>query len=306
MNNIYMASEEYLKVLNEFYKLKHLYESTYKNKINTLKKTKNRNELHNAIKKIKRKCVACKKSGGTIFTTNDNTLKAVCGNVDNPCNLHIELQKGYIVHQDNFLKNIEESIELNKKNIISTKLSLLFGLEEEDISMKLFEDYKNDLSEALEQMQFWEEKQHKNNSVTIKLPEGTDLEEYNSKKITITDETKYEEVDVEKKIYLQKKEQELEGYISDLNNNILEFRKDNTKKNMLKDSFIDYSNNVINTLNEIRKIKYDSLQVIKEKMYTIPNTSATIYKYIVAKTPISISNKEIIINDYQVISKTYI
>ena len=40
-------------------------------------------------------------------------------------------------------------------------------------------------------------------------------------------------------------------------------------------------------------------------MYTIPNTSATIYKYTMNQIPRIIKNKEIVVDEYKVISKDY-
>ena len=301
-----MASEEYLTVLNEFYKLKTTYENTYKEKINKLKKKTSGQDLRNKIKLIKRKCVACKKIGGSIFTINNNILKATCGHLDNPCNLNIELHRGNVMHENEFYNDVKEQENDCKKKIISTKLSLLFGLEDEDVTIKLFEDYKTDLSEALEQLQFWEEKQFKNNSISIEVPQGITVENYmENKNINIETDEKKEEIIIEKKNQIKKKITELEQQIKQYNNNILEFRKDNTKKSLLIDSFLDYSNNIIPIFNEIRKLKYDSVFIEQEKMYTIPNTSATIYKYTMNQIPRIIKNKEIVVDEYKVISKDY-
>lgn len=293
-----MASVEYLKVLNEFYKLKNSYEQNYKNKINNLKKKKSGKNLTDNIKLIKKKCIACKKNGGTIFTINHEILKAVCGHSDNPCNLNIELHKGYIIHQDEFLNQITKAIELNKTKIISTKLSLLFGLEEEDICLKLFKDYKTDLNEALEQMQFLEEKQYNANTIEIQTPkEKTD--QRGSKRSESSD-TEYETITIEKKTHIQTKLKQLEECIRIFNDNVATFRKDNTKKSVLVYAIKHFSDNIQPIFNEIRQLKYDLIYITEE------NSQNEQTKYIINKIPTIISNKEITIKDYKVVSKIYI
>ena len=87
--------ETFLEALGNFYKLKSEYDtqiSRQKNKIknnNTLTKKQKISRL----KKLKFKCIKCKKEGGTIFTTNDRVVKVTCGHQARPCDLNIELDK---------------------------------------------------------------------------------------------------------------------------------------------------------------------------------------------------------------------
>ena len=107
--------------LNKYYKLKQRYE----NSINKIKENikKNYPELSTlkTRKKIKKaiKCIKCKKSGGTLFTNNNNILKAVCGNSEDPCNLHIEFKKSVYKNirltEEKYSNNIEIFFENNVK-----------------------------------------------------------------------------------------------------------------------------------------------------------------------------------------------
>ena len=83
------------QALNDFYKLKRQYEDQIQKEISKLRKNTilTTKEKHDKFKQLKLKCVNCGKSGGTIFKLEDSILSAICGNVENPCNLDIKLQK---------------------------------------------------------------------------------------------------------------------------------------------------------------------------------------------------------------------
>ncbi len=147
-------------------------------------------------------------------------------------------------------------------------------------------------------MQFWEEKQYNNNTIEIQIPkEKTDLR---GSKHSEPPDTEYETVTIEKKTHIQTKIKQLEEYIRNFNNNITTFRKDNTQKSLLIDAIVDFSDNIQTTFNEIRKLKYDLIYITEE------NSQFEQTKYIINKIPTIISNKEITIKDYKVVSKTYI
>ena len=84
------------KAITDYYKLKQKYE----NKIAIEKKKILENdsltskEKHKKFLQIKKTCINCKKSGGTIFSNNNNNISAVCGAI-NPCKLNIQINRGY-------------------------------------------------------------------------------------------------------------------------------------------------------------------------------------------------------------------
>ena len=69
-----MQSKELLDAIDDYYKLKHKYEK--KNTEDKLKIIKNpmlsTKEKIQAFQKVKKLCIKCKQSGGTIFTNSDN------------------------------------------------------------------------------------------------------------------------------------------------------------------------------------------------------------------------------------------
>ena len=133
--------------LYKYYKLKQRYEKS----IDKIKDNIRENypDLSNAAKRKKMKkaikCIKCKKSGGTIFTNDNNILKAVCGNSEDPCDLDIEIKKGVYknirVMEEKYSKNIESLQNM----IIKMKLNLLFGYSFANVSKDVLADGNADL-----------------------------------------------------------------------------------------------------------------------------------------------------------------
>jgi hypothetical protein len=133
--------------LYKYYKLKQRYEKS----IDKIKDNIRENYpyLSNSAKRKKMKkaikCIKCKKSGGTIFTNDNNILKAVCGNSEDPCDLDIEIKKGVYknirVMEEKYSKNIESLQNM----IIKMKLNLLFGYSFANVSKDVLADGNADL-----------------------------------------------------------------------------------------------------------------------------------------------------------------
>ena len=91
-----MDSTEIDEAIAYYYKLKGDYDKKYAHAKHTI--FQSRNDISDKkrkakIKKIKRKCVKCKQSGGTIFSNSNGILIARCGNKENPCSLDIQIKK---------------------------------------------------------------------------------------------------------------------------------------------------------------------------------------------------------------------
>ena len=280
-----MASEKYLEVLDNYYNLKNQYDTEYKNKrTNIIKKhKKDYSKIKKDIKNIKRYCINCKKLGGTLFSNNDGVLTAQCSVEDNPCNLDIRISKGSIIDIDDFYHQTMDDIEIDKINIISTKLDLLFGLENENITFKLFDDYKTD---------------YKNNLKIIK-----EIENFNTQKNSVEIKRKNSKQDkdivenIEKKIFLKSKHSELQNLIKKYRDSIYNYKKEN-KQSFLRDALLKYNNEILPLINNIRKVKYDEQNV---NVFTRdPEKDPSIF--IINNIKNSIENKEMLVKDFEIIS----
>ena len=117
-------------------------------KITTLYPPLKRKKL---IKTIKPICIKCKRNVGTIFTNTDRILTAKCGDSVTPCGLDIKIQRGSIMTEIKAADYWQNEIENDKFNVIQTKLNYLFGFVNEEDSIIKFNEYKNVISETLEE-----------------------------------------------------------------------------------------------------------------------------------------------------------
>ena len=139
--------QDFSSALSTYYKLK----GSYQGKINkSVKEIYNNTELNLEQKRekysqIKKKCVVCGKTGGTIFTETNTMLTAKCGNLETPCKLDIKLERA---KYDNIIKSLSENnkmINNYKNDIIDTKLDYLFGFTNHSVTITKFEELKNNL-----------------------------------------------------------------------------------------------------------------------------------------------------------------
>jgi hypothetical protein len=147
-------SEVVLDNINVFYKLKNKYENDYRKNKNKLinNPTLSWKERQTEFKKLKPKCINCKRPGGSAFITKLNKdsgfreLRSFCMN-RHRCNLNIVIQLGRVEIITDSIIEIEESIRESKKRIIETKNKLLFNYILPDKAITLFEKEKVEISE---------------------------------------------------------------------------------------------------------------------------------------------------------------
>lgn len=110
--------------IDNFYKLKNIYDSKY---AADLAKIMNNASLSDSdkrerVKQIQRRCVSCKKIGGTTFEISSKTLKARC-NAEPRCELNIEIDKGSpVIVAPSLLENLKDDLEFYKESLISVKI----------------------------------------------------------------------------------------------------------------------------------------------------------------------------------------
>lgn len=146
--------EKFNDKMNQYYKLK----KTYETKVDQLKKNIIKNdtltmrEKKEQFKKQKIKCINCQRNVGTIFSSTNNNLQAICGDEKNPCNLMIKLNRGKFINLFEIVNIFEQGVEEIKEDIIKLKLNLLFNYEEEFNVVKKFKELKKNLNEDLESL----------------------------------------------------------------------------------------------------------------------------------------------------------
>ena len=122
-----MNSEEldYKKHLNLYFEIKNNYEEKEKKR-----------------KTSERKCIKCGKLGGTIFSNKNNRYIAVCG-AETPCNLLLELYRGYFSNSVNLLYQYVKLLEDSKDIIIMLQSNGIFHFESSNNLVKSqYEDEK--------------------------------------------------------------------------------------------------------------------------------------------------------------------
>jgi hypothetical protein len=285
--------KKYLEALDEYYKKKNDYEGEnsdyYKKKIKLKKdKTLTKVEKYKEMQRIKakRKCVNCGNPGGTFFdikNADDGTKEyiAMCmADKGEQCDFQIHLKKGKVKYINNIDKEIIHNIKKTKQQIISSKLSLLFDLQPEDVVLKEFDDLKDDLEKYNSQLKIVEQKLGDNNSIKVLgLKDG-------------------EPSIITKKEYLKTKYRKLNDAIYEFKNRLL--KVDDDDKNTIRNAFDTYID-ISNTQGEIRDIIYDEYSVDYDtEAKPPPGTSDN--PYYIIKHENSIQKLEIFSESYQVIT----
>ena len=142
---------EYNENIKEFYTLKNRYESKIKDYKKTIKKlslAEKKEKL--ATFKSKMECIKCEKRGGTIFTISGNNLAVKCGNLSEPCDLNISIEKPQHLYIPEIIKETKKNIQEIKQLITIYKLDLLFEMEDEDVIITEFKSLKDDLDTQMQ------------------------------------------------------------------------------------------------------------------------------------------------------------
>jgi hypothetical protein len=153
----YENTNKIIEYFNEYYKLKNTYETTLnKEKQKIIKnKTLSWREKRNEYKKLKPKCINCKRPVGTIFsikrTSNENEdfreLRAICGSLTEPCNLNININSGVTYNLIDHIKELEKDNIEYKNDIIEDKNKLLFGYITTETALNRFDNLKDSIND---------------------------------------------------------------------------------------------------------------------------------------------------------------
>jgi len=147
--------EEFLEGLDTYYSLKAQYEEEAKKQKNKIINNPNlsKREKQREFKKLKPKCVHCKRPVGTFFSTfydeaeEGRKIKAICGDKAKPCELNIEINLGKPIRLDDYLAMDEADISELKLEIIKDKNELIFGYITTEQALEKFEKTKEKLAQ---------------------------------------------------------------------------------------------------------------------------------------------------------------
>lgn len=147
-----VIDEEFMEKLNEYYKLKNKFETKKQSQINTILKNDKltMKQKQEKFRKLKTNCINCSRKVGTVFKSDSGILTAICGDNKSPCNLDIKINRGKFINLEELIDVFQTGVNELKEEIITTKMDLLFGYEQEATTLTKFNKLKNELTKDLE------------------------------------------------------------------------------------------------------------------------------------------------------------
>lgn len=218
----------FLEALNEFYRLKNDYDTKKQNLVNKLLKDENLKTIkqkQEMFQKEKIACISCKRKVGTIFSIKDGVLGAICGDIKNPCNLDIKINRGKYMFLDALIDEYDTALSDNKSEIIQIKLDLIFNYKSESTILNEFKQLKNDIVTDLESLTTFK---------TLYINKLTNLENKS-------------EINAKMSIFYNK--------VSAIQNTVREFNETGNNQ-LIKDIISLYVNELQPILLDLRKLKY--------------------------------------------------
>jgi len=301
--------KNYLYDLNMYFKLKNKYEKQWQlTKRKNLRSLKNKREGKNKIKMLEKKCIQCRRKGGTLFEYSDNVYKAKCNASENKCSLNIEIKPAKYFIYDQFEQMTDKKLEIIKDKIIKNKLNLLFDLENEDVALGEFNNLKEEFKKESEIMKFINT--HKYSELyTVPSPENKDDSEENkeeNKEDSKEDSKENKEDSKEKRIYktdkISKLIRTLDDNINIFKNLLKDYRLSNRLDHqLLENAMNNYIYNILPTLKDKRELEYDEIFIEIDESST-PFDTKIQYKLI--KKKYYDVCKEILVDDFNIIKRT--
>ena len=135
------------QAIDKYYKLKHKYDASIQSAVNKIRTNEllTTEEKQLKFSELKKRCISCGKSGGTIFKQEGNLLTAKCGHEDKPCKLDIQIQRAKYKSVSYNITKLSKEVNDKKTDIIRTKLNFLFGFSNEQETISVFNKLKTEL-----------------------------------------------------------------------------------------------------------------------------------------------------------------
>jgi hypothetical protein len=226
---------DFVESLNTYFELKNEYiKKVYAMKKTVFEKAKTKKAARMMIAELKPKCINCDRPVGSIFLNDGRTYIARCGDATQPCNLDIRIFAGEFGNIDSFLETFYQDIEEKKENIIKQKLDTLFNYISESEAITLF---KKQLAEFTE--------------VNMFLKELKD--EYTN---TFFNEERKEKI---------RKKIEQTSKLQERFDDLIKKYKETDNKELLKDAMVVYVNEIKPEMENLRLIKYETMEINKDE-----------------------------------------
>jgi hypothetical protein len=121
---------EYLAGLREYFALKDVYDKKDRRRRALIAQKSRERGIHNMsqiLHDFKGKCVRCGRRVTTVFEMRDRRFRVQCGDLEDPCDLHIELYRGDYIPFDAMYTDLYHHIRQQKEQIIRMKMDTLFN-----------------------------------------------------------------------------------------------------------------------------------------------------------------------------------
>ena len=287
--------EDYLKYLNDldaYLKLKRKYEDKW-----TILKKKNLRNIQNKrkdgktlIKNLQRKCIHCKKNGGTIFTNDKNVFIAKCGAEEKKFLLNIKIETAKYIHNNKFQKKTIDDINDIKDKIINNKLNLLFDLENDDVVINEFNSLKEELKKYTNLLKFL--KKSKNDLDIVNNYEKDDID------IEDGAERKKEIVSIYKKDKIKQLKINFSESLKNFKKILKEYREGGSVKKVLLNGALNiYISNILPVLKQIRLLENNEMYINKMNKADLSEPSA---EFKLVKNKYFIKNEEELASSYKI------
>ena len=277
-----IENADFYEALDNYYKLKSIYEtSIQKDKTKIIKElNKSWREKRIEFKKLKPKCINCKRPVGTRFSQKYDSeevatiFRAICGSLSDPCNLNIELKSTQVSLYPEVIHSLEKDVLDSKMEIINYKNKLIFNYIRTEEAVEMFDKLKETIQDTTDILAFY-------------------LEEY----IQIVDNSSKDDLlkeDIEKSYIM----------MNDVKNLIKEFQETNNNTKIIQDVVQIYENQLIPLLKKIQQAKYNKNSVEYQQE---TNTFHLIQeKYTLEDITVHYSKPEIVHFDIGVVPKNVI
>ena len=142
---------DYYQKLYKYYSLKKKYNDHKQAMITKIINSDQDNYLKKQLySKLQFKCVNCQKLGGTIFNESSEQLRAVCGNLESPCDLDLSIEKKKVDLAPKLVENFLLNINNKKREMVKMKLNFLFNYITEEEAVNNFDKIKEELNNLQE------------------------------------------------------------------------------------------------------------------------------------------------------------